>query len=117
MQWFVARLVFRIVCGEGLHTPQFDEQVRLIQAADYRQALHTATSFGLQENQSFFNITRQLVQWQFINVAELTCIGHPENGMEIASGIKEVDRAEDYIALVNTKAAALQEHHQTLILA
>ncbi len=26
MKWYLAKLVFRIICGEGNHTPQFDEQ-------------------------------------------------------------------------------------------
>jgi len=27
MNWYLAKLVFRIICGDGDHTPQFDEQL------------------------------------------------------------------------------------------
>ncbi|RYY10197.1 MAG: DUF4288 domain-containing protein, partial [Chitinophagaceae bacterium] len=27
MNWYLAKLIFRIVCGQGNHTPQFDEQL------------------------------------------------------------------------------------------
>jgi hypothetical protein len=29
MQWYLAKLVFQIICGDGNHRPQFDEQLRL----------------------------------------------------------------------------------------
>ncbi|MEP7129294.1 MAG: DUF4288 domain-containing protein, partial [Chitinophagales bacterium] len=29
MNWYLAKIVFRIICGDGLHQPQFDEQLRL----------------------------------------------------------------------------------------
>ena len=30
MNWYMAKLIFRIVCGDGEHTAQFDEQLRLV---------------------------------------------------------------------------------------
>ncbi|MFA6946933.1 MAG: DUF4288 domain-containing protein, partial [Pedobacter sp.] len=32
MNWYVAKLIFRITCRNGNHQPQFDEQLRLISA-------------------------------------------------------------------------------------
>ena len=32
MNWYLAKFVYRIVCGNGNHIPQFDEQLRLITA-------------------------------------------------------------------------------------
>ena len=34
MNWYLAKMVYRIICGDGNHTPQFDEQLRLIKAQD-----------------------------------------------------------------------------------
>ena len=34
MKWYLAKIIYRIICGEGIHTPQFDEQLRLIHAED-----------------------------------------------------------------------------------
>jgi hypothetical protein len=28
MRWFVAKIVYQIICGNGNHMPQFDEQLR-----------------------------------------------------------------------------------------
>lgn len=39
MNWYVAKLVFRITCGNGNHPPQFDEQLRLISATCEKEAL------------------------------------------------------------------------------
>ena len=32
MNWYVAKLVFRVISGAGDHQAQFDEQLRLINA-------------------------------------------------------------------------------------
>ncbi len=44
MYWFLAKIVYQIVCGEGNHTAQFDEQLRLVQAADENEAFDKAQS-------------------------------------------------------------------------
>ena len=41
MKWYLAKLIYRIICGDGTHTPQFDEQLRLIHAEDDLYALRT----------------------------------------------------------------------------
>ena len=46
MKWFLAKLVFLIHCGNGNHTPQFDEQLRLIYAEDELHAFHKARLLG-----------------------------------------------------------------------
>ena len=46
MNWYIAKLVFRIVCGEGQHTPQFDEQLWLIAAHSQQEALQKAKLNG-----------------------------------------------------------------------
>jgi len=40
MNWYLAKMVFRIVCGDGNHTAQFDEQLRLISAGSKEEAFH-----------------------------------------------------------------------------
>ena len=67
MNWYLAKMVFRIVCGEGEHTPQFDEQLRLVAAATKEEAFHKAQEMGQQEEDTFFNRKEQLVQWEFGN--------------------------------------------------
>ncbi|HEV3251858.1 MAG TPA: DUF4288 domain-containing protein, partial [Puia sp.] len=44
MNWYLAKIVFRIICGEGQHIPQFDEQLRLIEAGNEVEAFEKATN-------------------------------------------------------------------------
>lgn len=46
MNWYLAKIVYRIICGEGDHIAQFDEQLRLINAASKVDAFHKAQLIG-----------------------------------------------------------------------
>lgn len=104
MNWYVAKIVFRITSGEGNHTPQFDEQLRLISAADKKEALEKARQIGHHEQDSFVNEKKQLVKWQFINIPELTILPSLTDGIEIYSRVNEYDNAKRYIETVHKKA-------------
>ena len=116
MKWFLAKLVFRIVCGQGEHTAQFDEQLRLIAASNENQAFEKASTMGLDEGETFYNQKQQLVQWQFVNVSELYHLSELIDGAELYSRINEVDDADAYINFVNRKAESIQhkQMHQLL---
>jgi hypothetical protein len=104
MNWYLAKMVFRIICGEGDHTPQFDEQLRLVAAVSKEEAFRKAREMGQQEEDTFYNRKQQLVQWQFINVSELYRLSELIDGAELYSRIEERDNAEAYIYTVNQKA-------------
>jgi len=104
MNWYLSKIVFRIICGEGAHTPQFDEQLRLIAAKDECEAFEKATATGLREQDDFYNHEQQLVQWKFINVAELYKLSGLLDGAEMYSRIQETDDPEGYIDLVHRRA-------------
>lgn len=108
MKWFLVKLVYRIVCGEGIHTPQFDEQLRLVMAGDEGEAFSKATLIGIKEQESFFNQHQQLVQWQFVNVSELYLLNDLVDGAEMYSHINEVEDADAYTSFVHHKAAFLR---------
>jgi Domain of unknown function (DUF4288) len=108
MNWFLAKIVYRIVCGDGDHTPQFDEQLRLIEADNETTAFAKARAIGDMEQEMFFNQKQKLVQWQFINVSELYRISALIDGAELYSRVQEADNAELYTELVNKKAAHIQ---------
>ncbi|RYG02923.1 MAG: DUF4288 domain-containing protein, partial [Chitinophagaceae bacterium] len=61
MNWYLSKLVYQIICGDGNHTPQFDEQLRLIQASDDTVAFAKARSFGYREEEVFLNQKQSLV--------------------------------------------------------
>jgi hypothetical protein len=119
MKWYLAKFVFRIVCGEGQHTAQFDEQLRLIAATSKEEAFNKAQQMGKQEQETFFNRKEQLVQWQFINISELYLLSDLIDGAELYSRIEERENAEAYVYTVNQKAENIffTQTHQLLQLA
>jgi len=104
MNWYLAKIVFRIICGDGDHTPQFDEQLRLVSATNKENAFYKANNIGMQEEETFFNSKQQLVRWQFINVCEVYRLSELIDGAEMYSRIEERDDAEAYIHVVNKKS-------------
>lgn len=116
MKWYLAKLVYRILCGDGAHTAQFDEQLRLITAADETEAFEKATAIGQSEEETFYNNRQELVQWRFVNVSELYRLQQLIDGAEVYSRITEVDDAEAYTDFVHHKAAGIQQKssHQIL---
>ena len=119
MDWYLAKLVFRIICGDGEHTPQFDEQLRLVSASSKEEAFKKAKHTGEKEEETFYNRKQQLVQWQFINISELYKISQLIDGAELYSRIEERDNAEAYIHIINQKADNIlySQTHQLLELA
>ncbi len=60
MKWYLAKMVYRIICGDGRHTPQFDEQLRLIVASNGSEAFDKAVTMGMKEQESFLNQKNEL---------------------------------------------------------
>jgi hypothetical protein len=110
MKWYLAKLVYRIICGEGNHKPQFDEQLRLIQANDDLHAFQKARLIGHQEEDIFLNNAKKMVHWKFIDVSELHPLNELTDGAEIYSRICEEEDAENYIKITHKRAAHLLEN-------
>jgi hypothetical protein len=109
MNWYLAKIVFRITCGEGKHAAQFDEQLRLIAAEDNAMAFEKAFEMGSRESDHFMNMEKRLVQWTFINVAELYMLNDMADGAELYSRVQEYDDAASYISIVHRKAQHIRE--------
>jgi hypothetical protein len=119
MQWYLAKIVFRILCGEGEHVAQFDEQLRLIGAETKDEAFRKAQQMGKTEEETFLNKKNQLVKWQFINVSELYKLSELIDGAELYSRIEEQENPDAYIYMINQKAENIffTHTHQLLQLA
>ena len=102
MNWYLAKVVYRIVCGEGNHLAQFDEQLRLIA--------------GENKEETFFNSKEQLVKWEFVNVSELYLLSELIDGAELYSRIEEKENADAYVYTVNQKAESIFFNHTTQLL-
>ncbi|MEO8582367.1 MAG: DUF4288 domain-containing protein [Flavitalea sp.] len=109
MNWYVTKIVFRIICGEGNHTAQFDEQLRLIHASDKEEAYLKAFEIGAGEEDSFKNERNEWVQWKFLNVSELYKLPSLNDGAELYSRIRETKNPQHYIDVLNKKAAEIKE--------
>jgi len=114
MNWFLAKIVYQIICGDGDHTPQFDEQVRLLSAYTAEEAWQKSNNIGLQEEDIFYNQQQQIVQWKFIAVAELHALDELTDGAEVYSQIKETDDADSYSLFIQHKAAQVRKNYLSL---
>ncbi|EHQ28403.1 DUF4288 domain-containing protein [Mucilaginibacter paludis] len=109
MSWYVAKIIFQIVSGEGNHQPQFDEQLRLVKADDEKQALEKACDLGRKNQDRFVNSQQQTVQWHFIDVAELNKLSELADGTELYYNIHEEPDADLYIKWAHHKSALLNK--------
>lgn len=116
MNWYLAKIVYRIICGSGDHVAQFDEQLRLTHAANKEDAFYKAQIIGKKGEDTFYNLKEELVQWQFINVSELYKIGEMIDGAELYSRIEEKDDGDIYVDIINKKAQGIlhSDSHQLL---
>jgi hypothetical protein len=111
MNWYLAKIVFRIVCGDGNHTAQFDEQLRLLRADKKEEALLKAQLLGSKGEEMFYNNNQQVVHWQFINVSELYKLSELIDGAELYSHIEEKGDGDNYVEWVNKKAFMIESGH------
>lgn len=113
MDWFIAKIVYEIICGAGDHAGQFDEQLRLIEAAGEMEALEKAIAIGRAEAVCFPNQQSELVQWSFLAVSEIFPINEFTHGAEIWSRIREDDQLDSYRDQVLTRARVLAQNQLT----
>lgn len=107
MTWFLAKMVFRIFCGNGNHTPQFEQQLRLIYAEDELHAFHKARLLGdgARVNDEAENAAN--IKWKFLDVIELHSLTVCTDGAEVYSLIWEENDADTYIRSVRNAATQL----------
>lgn len=109
MNWYVAKVVFKIAISSARGVAQFDEHLRLIRAESFEKAFVKARLIGITEEDEFFNRPDQAVPWEFVNISELILLEELCDGLEVYSQIHETAEARSYINLVHQKAAALSE--------
>ena len=115
MRSYLAKVIYRIICGEGDHMAQFDEQLRLIFADNENEAFEKANQLGQKEQDTFSNNNQQLVQWKFINVSEIYEVSEFSDGAEIYSRIHETEDAYSYLKFITWKADLLKKKHTPLL--
>jgi len=112
MNWYLAKLIYRFTCGNGIHTSQFNEQLRLIVAEDALHAFYKARLIG--EREAVNIVENDLpIKWKFIDVTEILPITKLSDGAEVWSCINEDTDAELYIR--NTKQQAANLMHESIV--
>jgi len=106
MNWYLAKLVYQFICGNGLHTPQFNEQLRLIVAEDALHAFYKARLIGERETIAIINDGLP-IKWKFIDVTAILPVDNLSDGAELWSCMNEDSNAELYIRNTQQQAAAL----------
>lgn len=112
MNWYIAKVIFKITNGSASQKSQFDEHLRLIRANSFEEALLKARVLGITEEDNFINDQHQQVKWEFVNVAELIPIQELKDGLEVYSQIHEMEEPNTYIHYVHQRAACLQLTHR-----
>ncbi len=97
MSWYLVKIIFRIICGDGKHTAQFEEQLRLVSAVSSQEALAKANSLAQNEEESFLNQAQQLVQWKLIAVTDVYSFETGIDGASVYSKICEEENPVFYI--------------------
>ncbi|RZA00069.1 MAG: DUF4288 domain-containing protein [Sphingobacteriaceae bacterium] len=107
MNWYVTKLIFRIISGDGQHPAQFDEQLRLINADSEHTAFEKAKKIGLDIQETFNRAQKQVVKWLFVDVTEINPLNGLSDGTELHYQIHEAKDADLYIAWAHHKSALL----------
>lgn len=107
MNWYIAKIIFQIK-GKGMQKPQFDEHLRMIEAANFEEAFLKARILGINSEDSVINNNHGPFKWEFVNVVELREMDVLRDGVEIHSQVREMEEASNYINYVHNQAACMQ---------
>jgi hypothetical protein len=108
MNWYLAKLIFNINIDNGNNNKQFDEQTRMIQAPNIEAAFYKARNLGKKHEESFVNNENSLVEWKFIDVAEIYALDSVKDGEEIYSTTHEQENAKSFIRYIQDKSMLIQ---------
>jgi len=111
MKWFSVNCIYRVVCGEGKLSPQFNEQIRLLQANSRLEALEKINQNANKYNLPFKNCNGEQVNWEFLGIGSLIEITKPEDGVEVAAKILEPKSVERYLENLAHRTRLLTEYN------
>lgn len=113
MNTYLSKLVFNIIIDNNKETQQFDEQIRVIQAADLESAFLKAKAVGKKEEETFMNKKNQQVSWKFIDVADLYPLQEYKDGEQIFSNTHEIPDGDSFIQYTREKSLLIQTNFLT----
>ena len=107
MNWYVARIVFKIGTSKTAELEQYDETLRIIMASSLEEAILKARTIGIQEEDQHEVKNNKKVKWEFVNIADIYCIQSLQDGVEIYSSVSEHKQDEHYESIIHAKAESL----------
>jgi hypothetical protein len=113
MKTYLAKLVFNVSVDNLPNASEFDEQIRIVEAATLESAFHKARSIGRQEEETFVNLSNRLISWQFIDVAEVYSLESVKDGEQVYSSTHTMSDPGSYIQYVRRKSMEIQAKNLT----
>lgn len=101
MEWYIIKVCFRVVYGNGNHKAQFNEQVRLVTARNMAEAVEKVKQIAVNEAKDVICP----VKWQLVAVTEVMAFSEAADGAEISSVFSETDEAEELMYVLKRKEA------------
>jgi hypothetical protein len=108
MKRYLVKLMFNINIDNGKHAHQFDEQIRIVEAYNQEAAFQKARNIGKKEEETFVNNENKIVNWQFIDIAELYELESLKDGEQLYSTTHESAERDSFIDFVRQKAMLIQ---------
>ena len=115
MNWYLTKMVFRIIFGKGEHKSQFEEQIRIIAAPTAEAALEKANIMAITEKNQVKD-SGSLVKWQFITITELYRLHNFIDGAEIFSQLREEENGDLFEEKMHRKAEHVRYNLQNRLL-
>lgn len=114
MNWYLVKIVFRIITEEEAGKGLFEEKLRLINSKSREAALMSARKKGEEESSLFINASGHQIEWQFIAVSELKLIEAPDDGVELDSHLIEMP-CDEFISLLISKEKRLFSENKAVV--
>jgi hypothetical protein len=89
MKTYTAQIIYRIKTGDA-SIEQYDEQWRLVYAADERDALDKAREIGKEEEAMFVDRHGRTVQWSMVAIKDMQEV-EVKHGALLHSNVREVE--------------------------
>lgn len=109
MNWYIAKIVFNININYGSQQTQFDVQLRIIEAINKNEAYSKACSMGKGEEMVFKNEDGNLVDWKFIDVAEVHDLTVLADGALVYDFTHVDEDPHEYINFIKRRAMDFQQ--------
>lgn len=115
MNRYLIKLMFNINIDNGNNASQFDEQVRIIESHNLEDAFYKARAIGKREEETFLNADNQLVNWQFIDVADVYPLENVKDGDQVYSSTRKIKDTTSFISYIRQKSMEIQAKNLTFV--